>query len=54
MIKVRESEELQNQLRESIKAKLATGEIDMAAGEPEDGDDADPLGTEFEPPEDEA
>ena len=48
MVKVRESEDLQRQLREAIKAKLAAGDIDMIAGEPEDGDDADP-GADFEP-----
>ena len=52
MVKVRESEDLQRQLREAIKAKLAAGEIDMIAGEAEDGDDMD--GGEFEPLEDTA
>ena len=48
MVKVRESEDLQKQLREAIKAKLAAGEVDLIAGEAEDGDDIDPSGLEFE------
>jgi hypothetical protein len=59
LAKVRESEDLQKLLREAIKAKLAAGEIDLAA-DADDGEDDDDAssqlgpfekGTEFEPVE---
>ena len=57
MVKVRESEDLQKQLRDAIKAKLAAGEINLAADAEEGDDDDDALsqlgpyekGTEFDP-----